>query len=207
MVGPGTPRGDQTAPRCARAEAHNKGTCTGQAGPARGTIGRQYASCMSMICTSHVEPPRRRCTYPRARRSSGPGARARSGCDRSPLSRAVAASPRLDHVGHGGRRPARVAIQLQACAGLARRGGEHLVTATTLADLARQAYVYGFPLVSTLDQMARYVTMGMGSNPAASFNSSATPACCLPRRTPSSPSTTTRCTRWHGSTSASGRWC
>jgi len=33
-----------------------------------------------------------------------------------------------------------------------------------------QAYLYGFPLVFNLDQMTRYVTEGVGANPAAPFN-------------------------------------
>ena len=37
-------------------------------------------------------------------------------------------------------------------------------------DLIR-AYLYGFPLVFDLDQVARYTTTGVGANPAAPFNS------------------------------------
>ena len=37
--------------------------------------------------------------------------------------------------------------------------------------LAAQAYIYGFPIVFNLDQVRRYVTTGVGSNPAAPFNS------------------------------------
>lgn len=33
-----------------------------------------------------------------------------------------------------------------------------------------QAYLYGFPLVFDLDQVTRYVTEGVGANPAAAFN-------------------------------------
>src|SRR6478752_2725921 len=33
-----------------------------------------------------------------------------------------------------------------------------------------QAYLYGFPLVFNLDQVTRYVTDGVGANPAAPFN-------------------------------------
>lgn len=33
-----------------------------------------------------------------------------------------------------------------------------------------QAYLYGFPLVFNLDQVTRYTTTGVGSNPAAPFN-------------------------------------
>lgn len=39
-----------------------------------------------------------------------------------------------------------------------------------LEKLAAKAYVYGFPLVFNLDQVRRYVTTGVGSNPAAPFN-------------------------------------
>src|SRR5688572_14234572 len=39
------------------------------------------------------------------------------------------------------------------------------------AELTTQAYLYGFPLVFNLDQVTRYVTEGVGSNPAAPFNS------------------------------------
>ncbi|SEK54509.1 DUF1254 domain-containing protein [Rhodococcus maanshanensis] len=41
---------------------------------------------------------------------------------------------------------------------------------TELKDLAAKAYVYGFPLVFNLDQVRRYVTTGVGANPAAPFN-------------------------------------
>lgn len=37
--------------------------------------------------------------------------------------------------------------------------------------LATEAYLYGFPLVFNLDQVNRYVTEGVGANPAAPFNS------------------------------------
>jgi hypothetical protein len=40
----------------------------------------------------------------------------------------------------------------------------------TLDDLARTAYLYGFPLVFNLDQVARYVATGIGKNPAAAWN-------------------------------------
>ncbi len=40
-----------------------------------------------------------------------------------------------------------------------------------LVTLATQAYVVGFPLVFDLEQVQRYVTTGIGSNPAAPFNS------------------------------------
>ncbi len=40
-----------------------------------------------------------------------------------------------------------------------------------LAELAAAAYVVGFPLVFDLEQVQRYVTTGIGSNPAAPFNS------------------------------------
>lgn len=36
--------------------------------------------------------------------------------------------------------------------------------------LITQAYLYGFPLVFNLDQVTRYVTEGVGGNPAAPFN-------------------------------------
>lgn len=36
--------------------------------------------------------------------------------------------------------------------------------------LVTQAYLYGFPLVFNLDQVTRYVTEGVGANPAAPFN-------------------------------------
>lgn len=39
-----------------------------------------------------------------------------------------------------------------------------------LPDLARTAYLYGFPLVFNLDQVARYVATGIGKNPAADWN-------------------------------------
>ncbi|MFC9787082.1 DUF1254 domain-containing protein [Rhodococcus sp. NPDC127528] len=39
-----------------------------------------------------------------------------------------------------------------------------------LKDLAAKAYVFGFPLVFNLNQVQRYVTSGVGSNPAAPFN-------------------------------------
>ena len=40
-----------------------------------------------------------------------------------------------------------------------------------LAKLAAAAYVVGFPLVFDLEQVKRYVTTGIGANPAAPFNS------------------------------------
>lgn len=45
------------------------------------------------------------------------------------------------------------------------------VDADGLGELALRAFVYGFPLVFDLDQVARYVTTGVGANPAAAFNS------------------------------------
>jgi hypothetical protein len=39
-----------------------------------------------------------------------------------------------------------------------------------VAKLAVEAYLYGFPLVFNLDQVLRYVTTGVGSNPKAPFN-------------------------------------
>ncbi|MCD2442897.1 DUF1254 domain-containing protein [Agromyces sp. SYSU K20354] len=39
-----------------------------------------------------------------------------------------------------------------------------------LVKLAADAYVYGFPIVFDLDQVRRFVTTGVGSNPAAPFN-------------------------------------
>jgi hypothetical protein len=44
------------------------------------------------------------------------------------------------------------------------------VADTDLAALAAEAYVYGFPLVFNLDQVERFVTRGLGSNPPAPFN-------------------------------------
>jgi hypothetical protein len=37
-------------------------------------------------------------------------------------------------------------------------------------ELVTEAYLYGFPLVFNLDQVNRYVTEGVGANPAAPFN-------------------------------------
>lgn len=39
-----------------------------------------------------------------------------------------------------------------------------------LAETAARAFVYGFPLVFNLDQVHRYITTGVGSNPAAPLN-------------------------------------
>ena len=39
-----------------------------------------------------------------------------------------------------------------------------------LEVLSTQAFIYGFPLVFNLDQVARFVTTGVGANAAASFN-------------------------------------
>jgi hypothetical protein len=39
-----------------------------------------------------------------------------------------------------------------------------------LTELTAEAYLYGFPLVFNLDQVRRYVTSGVGSNPQAPFN-------------------------------------
>src|SRR3712207_6038530 len=41
---------------------------------------------------------------------------------------------------------------------------------TELSDLAQRAYIYGFPLVFNLQQVQRYVSTGVGANPAAPFN-------------------------------------
>ncbi|MER7604477.1 DUF1254 domain-containing protein [Nocardioides sp. NPDC127503] len=41
---------------------------------------------------------------------------------------------------------------------------------TTEPAKVTQAYLYGFPLVFNLDQVTRYVTDGVGANPAAPFN-------------------------------------
>jgi len=38
------------------------------------------------------------------------------------------------------------------------------------SDQVTEAYLYGFPLVFNLDQVTRYVTEGVGANPAAAFN-------------------------------------
>ena len=40
-----------------------------------------------------------------------------------------------------------------------------------LSARAVEAYIYGFPLVFNLDQVLRYVTTGIGANPAAPWNS------------------------------------
>ena len=40
-----------------------------------------------------------------------------------------------------------------------------------IVELAAKAYIYGFPIVFNLDQVHRYVTTGVGSNPVAPFNS------------------------------------
>ncbi|MFE4466761.1 DUF1254 domain-containing protein [Oerskovia sp. NPDC056781] len=41
---------------------------------------------------------------------------------------------------------------------------------TDRAGLAKDAYVYGYPLVFNTDQVRRYVKEGVGANPAAAFN-------------------------------------
>jgi hypothetical protein len=41
---------------------------------------------------------------------------------------------------------------------------------STDTGLLSRAYLYGFPLVFNLDQVIRYVTEGVGANPAAAFN-------------------------------------
>jgi hypothetical protein len=45
------------------------------------------------------------------------------------------------------------------------------VTTPTLTELAAEAYLYYYPLVENLRQVQRYVSTGVGSNPAAPFNS------------------------------------
>lgn len=45
-----------------------------------------------------------------------------------------------------------------------------LSTIDTDPTLITEAYLYGFPLVFNLDQVVRYVTEGVGANPAAPFN-------------------------------------
>ena len=44
------------------------------------------------------------------------------------------------------------------------------MTDEDIESLAAEAYLYGFPLVFNLDQVSRYVTTGVGSNPQAPFN-------------------------------------
>ncbi|MFE1593750.1 DUF1254 domain-containing protein [Nocardia sp. NPDC058705] len=44
------------------------------------------------------------------------------------------------------------------------------MTNQELVDQTARAYLYGFPLVADLDQVHRYVTAGVGSTPAAPFN-------------------------------------
>ncbi|MGH3705988.1 MAG: DUF1254 domain-containing protein, partial [Agromyces sp.] len=44
------------------------------------------------------------------------------------------------------------------------------MTDAGLVKLAAEAYLYGFPIVFDLEQVNRYVTTGVGANPAASFN-------------------------------------
>jgi len=44
-------------------------------------------------------------------------------------------------------------------------------TSNGSSQTTTQAYLYGFPLVFNLDQVTRYVTEGVGANPAAPFNS------------------------------------
>jgi len=41
---------------------------------------------------------------------------------------------------------------------------------TPLSQLAAKAYVYGFPLVFSVEQARRYATTGVGANPAAIYN-------------------------------------
>ena len=43
-------------------------------------------------------------------------------------------------------------------------------TSDDSAEITTQAYLYGFPLVFNLDQVTRYVTEGVGANPAAPLN-------------------------------------
>lgn len=43
--------------------------------------------------------------------------------------------------------------------------------ASTTEQLAAAAFLYYYPLVENLAQVGRYVTSGVGSNPAAPFNS------------------------------------
>ena len=74
-----------------------------------------------------------------------------------------------------------------------------------LAGLASEAFFYGYPLVADVDEVVRFHPAGMGSVPAAPFNQFSTPGRWPARRTRSSPSTTTRCTRSPSSTSAPGR--
>jgi len=54
--------------------------------------------------------------------------------------------------------------------GLSRFDGSRFTNFTTDQGLLTQAYLYGFPLVFNLDQVTRYVTDGVGANPAAPFN-------------------------------------
>lgn len=47
---------------------------------------------------------------------------------------------------------------------------EPMTESGDLVALAAKAYIYGFPIVFDLDQVRRFVTTGVGSNPAAPFN-------------------------------------
>jgi hypothetical protein len=69
------------------------------------------------------------------------------------------------------------------------------MTALDLDELAARAWVYGFPLVFNLDQVARYVTTGIGAKPGHDV------------QRVQSRSTTTRGTRWDRSTWAVDRCC
>ncbi|CAM3688357.1 DUF1254 domain-containing protein [Occultella aeris] len=44
------------------------------------------------------------------------------------------------------------------------------MTEQDITELAARAFSYGYPLVTNLDQVHRYVTEGVGANPAAPFN-------------------------------------
>jgi hypothetical protein len=64
-----------------------------------------------------------------------------------------------------------------------------------VAALASEAFFYGYPLVADIDEVVRFTRTGMGSVPAASFNQFSHARTLAAPRTPSSRSTTTRCTR------------
>ena len=64
-----------------------------------------------------------------------------------------------------------------------------------VAALASEAFFYGYPLVADVDEVIRFTRTGMGSVPPVPFNQFSHARTWPAPRTPSSPSTTTPCTR------------
>ena len=110
-------------------------------------------------------PQRRRLGRPLLRPDTHRPARSPTGCRPSP---AGTGSPTSASTA----RSSRTSTAAGSSATSLRRQAETRISMepTQNSALVTQAYLYGFPLVFNLDQVTRYVTEGVGANPAAPFN-------------------------------------